>query len=224
MSLDIKDQVEMQIRESSSYDVLKSVLTQIRSFHHHTHILYDLRSLLGDNCVYVEIGSYCGASAALMLQHPKKTFVHCIDPLTLPPSHYKGTASQEETIKRNLEAFRGENEYKLWKGLSQSPRILNNMKDIAIDILFIDGDHSYEAVWRDFKNYQQFVKSGGFIVFDDYLDSLYSPQVRLAVDDIVKHIKEKNLPYEIIGSLPNHQKAFSCVPRDHLSEFILYKI
>jgi cephalosporin hydroxylase len=36
-----------------------------------------------------------------------------------------------------------------------------------IDVLFIDGDHRYEGVKRDFLCYRGFVRDGGFIVFHD---------------------------------------------------------
>lgn len=36
-----------------------------------------------------------------------------------------------------------------------------------IDFLYIDGDHSYQAVLADFMNYRDLVATGGYIVFDD---------------------------------------------------------
>jgi predicted O-methyltransferase YrrM len=36
-----------------------------------------------------------------------------------------------------------------------------------IDLLFIDGDHTYEGVRADFEMYEPFVKEGGMIVFHD---------------------------------------------------------
>ncbi|MEK7499597.1 MAG: class I SAM-dependent methyltransferase, partial [Patescibacteria group bacterium] len=39
--------------------------------------------------------------------------------------------------------------------------------NIAIDILFIDGDHSYTGVKNDFNNHLEFVKGGGYIIFHD---------------------------------------------------------
>lgn len=46
---------------------------------------------------------------------------------------------------------------------------LENIEDI--DFLFIDGDHSYEGVKKDFEDYRPFVKKGGIIVFHDVNDS-----------------------------------------------------
>lgn len=215
-----------KLENSSSYEKLKQVLPGIKSFHHHIHILYDLRDLLSsDEKVYMEIGSYCGGSAALMLSHPNKTHVYCIDPLNLNKSHYGGTTSQYETLKQNLELKKGNNTYEIFKSYSNDKGLLNLLKErnIKADILFIDGDHSYNAVLNDFYNYHEFVNPGGFIVFDDYVDNEYSPQVRPAVDKIVKDIEEHSLPYEIIGSLPNFQDAYSIYPKKFLTDFILYK-
>jgi hypothetical protein len=47
--------------------------------------------------------------------------------------------------------------------------------------------------------YSNLVNQGGYIVFDDYNDSMYSPSVKLAVDDIVKKLNG----YDIIGTVPN---------------------
>jgi len=37
----------------------------------------------------------------------------------------------------------------------------------ALDLLFIDGDHTYEGVRRDFEMYSPLVREGGLIVFHD---------------------------------------------------------
>lgn len=56
-------------------------------------------------------------------------------------------------------------------GESTSPRTLSRVKkslgSAKLDVLFIDGDHSYAGVAADFKEYRQFVRDGGSIVFHD---------------------------------------------------------
>lgn len=52
-----------------------------------------------------------------------------------------------------------------------------------IDVLFIDGDHSYEGVKRDIENWAPFVKSGGKIVFHDCDET--SPGVVKAFDELI---------------------------------------
>ncbi len=41
------------------------------------------------------------------------------------------------------------------------------LKDKRLDLLFIDGDHSYEGVKKDFEMYSPLVKKGGIIAFHD---------------------------------------------------------
>ena len=40
----------------------------------------------------------------------------------------------------------------------------------SLDVLFIDGDHSYEGVKSDFKCYHHYVRSGGYIVLHDIVE------------------------------------------------------
>lgn len=191
-----------------------------KTFHHHYHILYDIRTLLGkDKCIYTEIGTYCGGSMALILCHIYDTDVVCIDPLHV-------LNNQEDIVNNNIIKFNKYNKnVKLHKNFSTDQKFYNELiiTNFKTDILFIDGDHSYEAVLNDFYSYEIFVNSGGYIIFDDYLDEIYSPDVRKAVDYIVSNLDTTK--YEIIGSLPNYQKSFSnCnIEFTHLNEFILKK-
>lgn len=43
--------------------------------------------------------------------------------------------------------------------------------ETRVDLLFIDGDHSYDGVKLDYENYKKFVRPGGLIVFHDIVDS-----------------------------------------------------
>jgi predicted O-methyltransferase YrrM len=58
----------------------------------------------------------------------------------------KGDSHQEETVN-------------LVKGLIQH----------GLDLLFIDGDHSYKGVKEDFSRYSLLVKKGGWIAFHDII-------------------------------------------------------
>jgi len=54
---------------------------------------------------------------------------------------------------------------------SHNPQTLEEVKKILsgekVDFLFIDGDHSYEGVKRDFEMYSPLVRKGGIIAFHD---------------------------------------------------------
>ena len=51
-------------------------------------------------------------------------------------------------------------------GNSKDPRILSRVKE-DIDFLFIDGDHSYEGVSRDFELWYPKVRKGGLVALHD---------------------------------------------------------
>lgn len=59
-----------------------------------------------------------------------------------------------------------------------------------IDVLFIDGDHSYKGCMDDWKNFSPFVKPGGWVVFHDCDDT--SPGVEQVFDEIGKGWKNKS--------------------------------
>lgn len=47
------------------------------------------------------------------------------------------------------------------------------LKEESLDFLFIDGDHSYDGVKADHRNYSKLVKPGGLIAFHDIKDTPY---------------------------------------------------
>jgi cephalosporin hydroxylase len=181
-----------------SLDLVLEITKKInnQTFHHHYHILYDIANTFDDAINYVEIGCYAGGSACLMLQRPK-TNVVSID---------LGRPINPKIVYENVKNLNvHSNSYNYLEGSSQSENMVNRLKEIVqnINILFIDGDHSYNGVINDFNLYEKMVVSGGYIVFDDYYDNTSSPGVRKAVDDLVKTING----YEIIGTLVNEFNA-----------------
>jgi predicted O-methyltransferase YrrM len=198
---------------------LKNFNKTSRIFHNFTSILYDIRTILGDGeKTYLEIGTMSGSSAGLILQHEYKTNVFCVDPCidTIPDMY--------NTIKNNLEHLNvNNNNITIFKNYSQDISLLQKLKEqeIKIDILFIDGDHKYDAVVRDFNNYKEFVNSNGYIIFDDYHDAQFSPEVKPAVDFLVKNLDSTE--FEIVGALENHHNIYDKKKFPYINEFILYK-
>jgi len=164
------------------------------TFHNHFHILYDLcENIDKDNITYMEIGTFAGGSASLMSKNQKVKKIISVD---------IGYPIKKEIPIKNVNNFKHDNcEYDYIEGDSKSEETIKKVYDLIknVDILFIDGDHKYNAVIKDFENYKDLVLPGGFIVFDDYLDDVHSPGVYPAVNDIVNNL-DKN-EYEIIGSL-----------------------
>ena len=55
------------------------------------------------------------------------------------------------------------------RGDSHSEEVSARVKDIiqSLDVLFIDGDHTYEGVKHDFLSYSPLVRRGGIVAFHD---------------------------------------------------------
>ena len=79
-------------------------------------------------------------------------------------------------------------------------------KDVELDWIYIDGDHSYEGCLRDLENALQVVKPGGLILGDDYgwpNAKWFKPGVTKAVDEFInkheltKMFKHGETQYEI---------------------------
>jgi cephalosporin hydroxylase len=94
------------------------------------------------------------------------------------------------------------NNYNYIQGSSHDLNVFNKLSNHIneIDILFIDGDHSFDGVTKDFEIYSKLVKNGGYIIFDDYNDYQYSPEVKPSVDRLVLNLTDK---YNIIGTIKN---------------------
>jgi len=185
-----------------SLNIVENLSKTVQTFHHHYHILYDIANqYYGDkNITYVEIGAYAGGSASLMM-HRNNTKIISID--------IGDPIDPQITIDNVKSNNKYENFYRYIHGNSQKDSTINHLIELLdgdkIDILFIDGDHSYDGVVEDFNNYVGFVNDGGFIVFDDYNDHWFSPEVKIAVNDILTKLDLSK--YVVIGSVENKYSA-----------------
>jgi len=66
---------------------------------------------------------------------------------------------------------RGGQSLRLIRGDSHSPETIHQVKgalgDAKLDLLFLDGDHSYAGVKKDFETYSPMVREGGIIALHD---------------------------------------------------------
>jgi predicted O-methyltransferase YrrM len=217
----IKDQLTSIIMNSNSNELVQDISKNMNgsTMHHHYHILYDIRTLLGPGKkIYTEIGTYNGGSASLMLSHPYATEINCIDPLHVMPN-------QRQLLESNIKKYNVNNyDVNIYQKFSTDTTFIQELKNknFKTDIFFIDGDHSYDAVINDFYKFEEFVNPGGFIIFDDYEDYKDSPDVKLAVDNIVSKLNLDN--YIIIGTLPNLKNAYDGLNLKISNEYIIQKI
>jgi hypothetical protein len=168
------------------------------SFHPFVKLLgfvcLDLKDTPGD---VLEIGVWKGKSLTLMRRlTPSPAKVIGIDPCELP--------GQDEEI-----------DY-FWRDVFPDCRIVKRYSEEALPdtlklshafkLLHIDGGYTRKHIWTDFLFYERFVVPGGYIVFDDYADHEYSPEVGPAVDAL----REAGLfeGYRIIGQPPGYELSY----------------
>lgn len=128
----------------------------------------------------VEIGSAHGASSIVFAEAARqlKGNLICVD--TYPENYY----GQEGFGKVAREAFRKNVEVPYEDVVSY---IGENSEATAqligsAQVLFIDGDHSYEGVQKDCQLYLPLLRSGGYVGFHDYNNVAFSG-VKIAADD-----------------------------------------
>jgi len=89
---------------------------------------------------------------------------------------------------------------------SHSVVAFNKVKEILngrkLDVLFIDGDHSYTGAKQDFITYSELVREGGLIGMHDILRSSFHEQNSCFVHDFWDEIKLKGECTDIIDDFP----------------------
>ena len=89
---------------------------------------------------------------------------------------------------------------------NHSIEVFNRVKQILngrqLDVLFIDGDHSYQGVKQDFILYSELVRKGGIIGMHDILRSAVHEQAGCFVHDFWDEAKVKWAGVEIIDNFP----------------------
>lgn len=118
----------------------------------------------------LEIGSFYGGTLYYWTQSPRQIQNVCTVDLLIGP----GDTRYDEMMasRRKWPSWmKNVNQYDDIQGDSHDPNTIERVRRIFpksdVDFLFIDGDHSYEGVKRDFYDYSRFVKQGGLIVLHD---------------------------------------------------------
>lgn len=133
----------------------------------------------------VEIGSFFGGTLYHFIKNAKLESISSID-LYIPESDGRYQQMIESKEKWNdwerefgveIKRFIGDSKdteiiqqiYNLYGNFEEDDVTGNpqGCKEGVVDMLFIDGDHSYEGLKADFENYKGIVRKGGIIVIHD---------------------------------------------------------
>jgi glycosyltransferase involved in cell wall biosynthesis/cephalosporin hydroxylase len=147
--------------------------------------------------VVIEIGTAKGGTLARWFELPTVETIISID---LSNGIHGGQGFEERTyvISDAIEqANIGKIEFYAVNGSSRDPYIINRVRELldgrSVDFIFIDGDHTYNGVKRDFENYEGFLSTDAIVGFHDIIDSEFHRANNCNVSEFWKQLK---LQYE----------------------------
>nr|QOI90344.1 hypothetical protein HWQ62_00207 [Pyramimonas orientalis virus] len=153
----------------------------------------------------VEIGVKEGEFSKHLLSNWNCKQLYLVDPwITQSSNKYDEThhnhSSDYETCKNNVQPFMGK--YQFIRDFSHNAHKL--FENEYFDFIYIDGNHSYEAVLEDLNDWYPKLKQNGLICGDDYtvkpIDNVFGYEfgVKKAVDEFaIKH--HKNVSLDLVG-------------------------
>jgi glycosyltransferase involved in cell wall biosynthesis/predicted O-methyltransferase YrrM len=146
-------------------------------------LLYRLAEKVTGRGAIVEIGAYKGKSTVCLAKGSKKNSkikIYSID-------HHKNNPPSLPKFKSNLKKAGVE---KLVVPIIQTSEEAAKSFDKPVELIFIDGNHDYEFVKRDFELWFPKLIDGGIIVFHDYYDKQIWPGVKKAIGEINSNYPE----------------------------------
>lgn len=163
-----------------------------------TQLLIEIKNEKNDIENIVEVGVFKGEFAKELIKifSPKKIYLVDI---------FQGHAKSGDKDGNNYQVVNLDNEFiKLKKEYDTNPSVdiiksdsktfLKELPDNSIDLIYIDGDHSYEGVKNDLQLSFSKVKNNGYICGHDYIEPRFKGVVR-AVNEFCE---ENNLTIKYI--------------------------
>ena len=151
------------------------------------------------NLIWAELGVFLGDFSKLIYRSCNPSHLHLVD--TFPSEMWSGDKDGNNIQKRNLsdvpsqlESHFSGNQVTVHK--ISTVNFLRSSSDRNLDVVYIDADHSYEAVRLDLEESLKRVKIGGIISGHDYSSTQF-PGVFRAVNEFCK---ENNLVIRLLTS------------------------
>jgi hypothetical protein len=178
-----------------------------------------LTKVINDNNfkIVAEVGIGYGTHAKYLLKTTNVEKLILVDPTKYYPNDGFATDIMNQTPEVSGNNFNELHEL-IKKELSpwsdrytwfrkESLSITNDeVKDESLDCIFVDGDHSYEAVSKDLQFWWHKLRKGGQLLGDDY----YMPQVARAVHEFalsynlkIDFLYKENTDYKIFKFIKN---------------------
>ena len=146
-------------------------------FYNILFIFISLKKNFNDNLKILEIGSFQGGTAIVLLKLFEKSNLEIVD--TWSDDFIEGNKDYKEIKFNKIEDDFDQNlsqyssRIKKFKSSSEvffkTKTEKNNDQNKKYDIIYIDGSHKYEDVFVDAQNCLKFLNVNGTMIFDDFL-------------------------------------------------------
>ncbi|MCI5051980.1 MAG: class I SAM-dependent methyltransferase [Simkaniaceae bacterium] len=159
-----------------------------------------IKQFIKKDDIGLEIGVFEGAFAYYVLLPAKPKKLYLVDPwvygrndLDLKLDRKTVTTNYDKYYQRVRKAFKPFKNVEVIRAKSED--IFYRFTDSYFDYVYIDGEHSYEAVLRDLTNYFPKLKVGGFLLGDDYGWEGVAPAVQKFLKDYEGKVALDDDPY-----------------------------
>lgn len=175
------DEVDRILAEAAAVQPLRSQKNVL------LHLLGDLNDVANVPGDVLEIGSFRGKTT-VFLSHAIQALnldkrLYTVDPYTDEASEVgcsnENIDSACKTFRRATDDLDNHEHVRAY-----SDEALSRFEDTTFSLVFVDGDHTYDGVMADYRNYAPLLADGGIMVFDDYANPQW-PGVGRAVKTIV---------------------------------------
>jgi predicted O-methyltransferase YrrM len=138
--------------------------------------------LTDENPLIVEVGSWVGETALALNRGCPQAHIHCVDTWRGSPSDLTSAMAVRYGRNAVLGAFVKNTEGKPIQAKVGTSKGAAAEWSEPIDMLFIDAEHTYEALKSDIEAWWPHLKPGGILAIHDYRDAQF-PGVTKAFDE-----------------------------------------
>jgi len=145
----------------------------------------------------LEIGSFEGMSAIFFLSHFQESRIDCVETFEGSDEHSVLNFLQvKNNFNFNIKSY--EQRCNLYKMTSDNFFNQYKNKDTFYDLIYIDGSHFGEQVYRDAVNSFEMLNINGIIIFDDFLRKYYKKDNENVIGGVCNFIKKYDKKIKII--------------------------
>jgi len=174
------------------------------------YALYRYARRLPRGATALEIGSWKGKSTYCIARGLRDGRLICVDPFDASGDDFSaalytaraGTTSLREQFEATMTAAGVRERLDVRQGTSD--RFVGTVG--PLDMIFIDGNHEYEACRSDFSGYAPSLRPGGLLLFHDYDPSKPDSGPRMLIDQTIVPSGAYS-PIDIVDSLWIGSKA-----------------